>query len=181
MIKNHLIWTSQPNFEDWKDDLQEEYPELTEEELIEKMYDINNDYLDDERINLNVQLETPIIVIADIGRWDGRFSGYAVIESGNIKDCLYSSCDYSTWYVDNLGDLRCRAIHHDGTNFYLYRAFKNGLSEEQIENFKYKIYTGTATRKDVTRYTTRLGDDIARVYGFQISNPKEISHCVEVR
>lgn len=45
--------------------------------------------------------------------------GYKEIPSGNIRDCLYSDTDYSTWYVDRLGDLRCDAIHHDGTNFYL--------------------------------------------------------------
>lgn len=181
MDKDHLIWTSEPDFKDWEDDLREEYPELSERELQGIMYERNNDYLDDERTNLNIKLGVPIIAIADLGRWNGRVSGYKVIESGNIRDCLYSDCDYLTWYVDKLGDLRCKAVHHDGTNYYLYRAFKSGLSEEQIENFKYKVYTGRATRQDITRYTTRLGDDIAKVYGFQISKPKEKIYTAEVR
>ena len=96
--------------------------------------------------------------------------GYKEIESGNIRDCLYSErdIDYSTWYVDKNGDFRCEAIHHDGTNHYLYRVYKDGVSETQIDNLKEKIYYGKATRADITRVTRRLGDDIAKVYGFPI-------------
>ena len=39
----------------------------------------------------------PILVIGDLGLWHGRVSGYKEIPSGNIRDCLYSDCDYSTW------------------------------------------------------------------------------------
>lgn len=96
--------------------------------------------------------------------------GYKEIPSGNIRDCLYSEqdMDYSTWYVDKNGDFRCDAIHHDGTNHYLYRAYKDGVSDTQIENLKEKLYRGIATRADITRVTRRLGDEIAHVYGFPI-------------
>mgnify|MGYP000754919315 FL=1 len=76
--------------------------------------------------------------------------------------------DYSTWYVDKNGDFRCDAIHHDGTNHYLYRAYKDSVSDTQIENLKEKLYRGIATRADITRVTRRLGDEIAHVYGFPI-------------
>lgn len=116
--QKHIIWSSDPDYEDWRGDLEEQYPELSEQERMELMVEQNNDYLDDERCNLNIQLSRPILLIADIGRWDGRYPGYAEIKSGNIRDCLYSEMDYSTWYVDRLGDLRCDAVHHDGTNHY---------------------------------------------------------------
>ena len=32
--------------------------------------------------------------------------GYKMIDSGNIKDCLYSDTDYTEWYADKYGDLR---------------------------------------------------------------------------
>lgn len=83
---------------------------------------------------------------------------------------MYSDTDYSTWYVDKNGDLRCTAIHHDGTNYYLYRTYKDGVSDEQIENFKWKIYNGKATRADITRITRRLGDEIGKVYGWEFPN-----------
>lgn len=85
----HIIWSDiHLDFEDWRADLEEQYPDLSEDELIQKMYEINSDYLGDERMNLNVQLSQPILVVADIGRWDGRYDGYAEIKTGNIKEEL---------------------------------------------------------------------------------------------
>ena len=170
----HIIWSDiNLDFEDWRADLEEQYPDLSEDELIQKMYEINADYLTDERANLDIQLSQPIIVIGDIGRWKGRVSGYKVIESGNIKDCLYSETDYTEWYVDKYGDLRADAVHHDGTNHYLYRVYKDTATDSQIENLKAKIYDGKATRADITRVTRRLGDEIAAVYGFDIPRQKK--------
>jgi hypothetical protein len=136
------------------------------------MCDLNDDHLADERINLNIQLDGPILVIGDIERWNGRVSGYKEIQSGNIRDCLFADTDYSTWFVDRKGDLRCDAIHHDGRNHYLYRAYKPGATEAQIERLKEKIYDGVATRADIERVTKRLGDDIGKVYGWEF--PKQV-------
>ena len=66
------------------------------------MYELNDCYLEDARVNLNVRLNQPILVIADLGLWDGRHMGYQEIQSGNIRDCLYGDTDYTTWYVDRL-------------------------------------------------------------------------------
>ena len=140
----HIIWSNDIDYDDWREDLEEQYPDLTEAERMERMYELNGDYLDDERSNLDIQLSRPILVVGDLGLWHGRRMGYKEIPSGNIRDCLYSErdIDYSTWYVDKNGDFRCDAIHHDGTNHYLYRAYKDGVSDTQIENLKEKIYRG---------------------------------------
>ena len=173
-VDRHIIWSNYDlDYEDWRDDLEAEYPDLTEGERIALMYEINGDYLDDERMNLDVQLSQPILVIADLGLWHGRRMGYKEIASGRISDCLYSDTDYSTWYVDRLGDLRCDAIHHDGTNHYLYRTYKPGVRQSQIEKLKEKLYFGTATRADITRITRRLGDEIAKVDGFSILRQRQ--------
>ena len=81
--------------DDWREDYTEflEANELDgdpndEQALYEWMEETNYVYLSDERVNLNVQLSQPIIVIGDIGRWNGRVSGYKMIDSGNIKDCF---------------------------------------------------------------------------------------------
>ena len=71
------------------------------------------------------------------------------------------------------GDLRADAVHHDGTNHYLYRVYKDTATDSQIENLKAKIYDGKATRADITRVTRRLGDEIAAVYGFDIPRQKK--------
>lgn len=173
-IDRHIIWGDiDLNLDDWRENLQEDYPELSETELYQKMYDINGEYLDDERANLNIQLSQPIIVIGDLGLWNGRVTGYKMIDSGNIKDCLYSDTDFTELYVDKYGDLRADAIHHDGTNHYLYRVFKDGVSDTQVENLQNKLSFGTATKADITRVTRRLGDDIAKVYGFPITKQKQ--------
>lgn len=174
--QQHVIWSNYDlDYEDWRDFLESEYPDLTEEQRIALMYELNNDYLDDERTNLNIQLSQSIIVIGDLGLWYGRRMGYKEIASGNIRDCLYSGRDieWATWYVDKLGDLRCDAIHHDGTNHYLYRTWKDGVRDSQIELLEEKLYYGKATRADITRLTRRLGDDIAKVYGFPIPRQRQ--------
>ncbi len=175
----HIIWSNMNlEVDDWRDGYKEylEINELSddpndENNLYEYMVETNEEYLSDERDNLNVCLSQPIIVIGDLGRWNGRVMGYKMIDSGNIKDCLYSDTDYTEWYVDKYGDLRADAVHHDGTNHYLYRVFKDGVTDSQIENLQNKIYNGKATRADITRVTKRLGDDIAGIYGFSI--PKQ--------
>ncbi len=176
--QKHLIWSNfDLDYEDWRADLEEQYPELSEEERIALMYDINDDYLDDERANLNIQLSQPILIIADMGLWYGRRMGYREIESGNIRDCLCSDrdIDYATWYVDRLGDLRCSAVHHDGTNRLLYRTYKDGVRESQIDLLKEKLYYGKATRADITRVTRRLGDEIGKVYGWSFPQRRPVS------
>ncbi len=177
----HIIWSNM-NLEadDWRDSYKE-YLEINgldddpndENKLYEYMVEANDDYLSDERRNLDIQFSQPIIVIGDLGRWNGRVTGYKMIDSGNIKDCLYSDTDYTEWYVDKYGDLRADAVHHDGTNHYLYRVFKDGVTDTQIENLQDKIYNGKATRADITRVTKRLGDDIAGVYGFPIPKQRQ--------
>lgn len=170
----HVIWSNMNlNLDDWRDDIQADYPGATEKAMTSLMYDINNDYLDDERCNLNIQLNQPIIVIADIGRWNGRFQGYKMIDSGNIRDCLYSDTDLTEWYVDMDGNFKADAIHHDGHNHYMYRVFKNGVSDEQIEELQDKIYSGTVTKEDIDRVTRPLGYDISNVYGFDLPKEKQ--------
>ena len=177
----HIVWSNM-NLEadDWRDSYKE-YLEINgldddpndENKLYEYMVEANDDYLSDERRNLDIQLSQPIIVIGDLGRWNGRVTGYKMIDSGNIRDCLYSDTDYTEWYVDKYGDLRANAVHHDGANCYLYRVFKDGVTDTQIENLQDKIYNGKATRADITRVTKRLGDDIAGVYGFPIPKQRQ--------
>jgi len=87
--QHHVIWSNRDlDYDDWKDDLEAEYPDLSDNERYALMYEINNGYLEDERVNLDISLGTPILLIADLGRWNGRFPGYGEIASGNIKDCL---------------------------------------------------------------------------------------------
>ena len=168
---DHLIWSDYYlDLEDWRESLEEEYPGYSDDELTDIMYKTNAVYIDDERCNLDIPMNRTILVIGDLGLWNGRRMGYKEVESGNIKDCLFSDTDFTTLYVDKDGDLRCEAIHHDGTNYYRYRVYKADATEEQIEDLKDKLYYGRATEEDILAVTDRLGDEIGRVYGWQFAN-----------
>lgn len=77
--------------------------------------------------------------------------------------------DYNTWYIDERGDVAQDAILHDGTNHIIYREFKPETTDGQRDALLDKIYNGTATRRDITRYTKTLGDRVANVYGWDVS------------
>ena len=139
---DYRIWSNADlDYEEWKDWMEEEYPTLSEDERVAMMYEENGHYLEDERLNLDIQLSQPILVVADLGLWNGRRTGYKEIPSGNIRDCLYSDYDYTTWYVDRNGDFRCDDTHHDSTNHYLYRVYKDNVSQAQKDWLKEKSTT----------------------------------------
>ena len=146
----------------------EEYSKtISNEKLYDECYENNRLWFEDERENLSsVDDSGELIAIADVGRWNGRVSGYKRIK--DLPDVLYSSCDYERVYVDSNGDLRKDESHHDGSNSILYRYFKDNLTEEQKDNFLGKIYNGECTQKDITRYTRKAGVGIAKVYGWKV-------------
>lgn len=82
MEDRHIIWSNENlDLDDWREDLQEQYPDCSEDELYRIMCETNADYLSDERVNLNIQLSQPILVIADLGLWNGRRMGYMIRSS----------------------------------------------------------------------------------------------------
>jgi hypothetical protein len=169
-MMEHIIWDCNAGYNDnfqkaVMEDYKEENPNMTEDEAADLAIELNQSYLDDERANLNISLDNNIVAIATLGLWNGTRSGYRLFNN-NIASCLTSGYD-PVWYVDNNGDFRCHESHHDGTNEILYREFKD-ISETQKENFLDKIYNGTVTRHDINRYTRRIGDKIANVYGWEV-------------
>ena len=109
-----------------------------------------------------------IICIAILGLWNGNPMAYKRMHTNKVSECLHSLMDGISeieFFVDERGDFRAHEMHHDGTNSYLYRVWKD-VSVVQKENFLGKVYRGVATRKDITRYTRKIGADIAKVYGW---------------
>ena len=169
-MKMYTIWSNEYNvIESIAKDMME-YDDILEwDSAWDQACEVNAEALDDEKRNLDIDVGEEIIIIADLGLWDGRRSGYKELHKTNIADCLTGTCgDYVTWFVDDRGDLMCRDIHHDGTNLYTYRAWKPGVSELQKEKFLEKVYCGKVTRKDITRVTQRIGDKVANKYGWKV-------------
>lgn len=179
-MEKHVIWDSQPVFEDWKDGLQDEYPDCSEAELRDLMYELNNDDLEEEKSNVrDILIPNGIICVGDLGLWRGRASG--IYKNGDLKevaDCLRFFCDGMselTIYVDGKGELRSRETHHDGTNYYWFRAFKPEVSEEQKERLRDLIYNNQDYEPYLRRITYRLGDLIGNVYGWKFPHRPKAS------
>lgn len=171
-MAEYLIWQNYDlDLDDWREDLLEEEPGLSEHELYERMVETNDEYLCVERANLNIQLARDIIAIVDIGRWNGRFNGYKYIRSGNIRDCLHMSkdCEYAKWYVDEDGDLHCRESHHDASNYLRYRVIRDDATDEQIEELEDAILDDSVTEELICAVTLPIGEHIAKVYGWDLS------------
>ena len=87
-----IIWSNDSFMDDeareYYQDCQREYLEddgytVSDEEWGEEVYR----WLDDERRNLNVQVDGVIIAFGDLGLWQGRRQGYQILGS-NIADIV---------------------------------------------------------------------------------------------
>ncbi len=171
-MKKHIIWSNMNlDIEDWRDGY-EEFLEINdmdddpndEDAIYEWMVETNSEYLYDERMNLDKVVEGRILIIADLGLWNGRHSAYKIVGSGNIKDILGYTYDYAEFYGDGY-NIRGTEVHHDGTNHYLYRVIRE---DRNIENLLDAIYNGEEiTSSKLNYYTKSLYKDVAAVYGWR--------------
>lgn len=169
MIKKFDIWNSEINLEEWKDFLEEDRelnPDLYEEgeDGYLRVCEINSAYLEDERINFDKKLENPILIIADLGLWNGRAAAYKILVSGNLKDILCAQVNGMSenhWYCDGY-NICCDETHHDGTNHYLYREIRN---MDNIEHFLELIYQKQDWKSCLNYYTRSIAKDVGRIYG----------------
>ena len=173
-MNKHIIWSNlNLNADDWKDGYEEfcesnniEYDPDDEYALCNWMYEMNGEYLHDEKMNLNKELEGKIICIADLGFWDGRKSGYKLLGTNinTIFDINSRGFEYAEFYGDGK-DIRAKEIHHDGTNFYLYRVIREG---RDIDKPLDAIYDGEVISSQKLNYYTRsLYKDVAEIYGWR--------------
>lgn len=171
-MKKHIIWSNMNlDIEDWREDYKEscenndmEYDPNDEYAIYEWMMETNKEYLDDERMNLSKVVDGRILVIGNLGLWNGRVQGYKIIGSGKISDILYSECDYAEWYGDGY-NIRSVGVHHDGRNYAEYRVIRE---DRNIENLLDDIYDGKEiSRAKLNYYTKSLYPAVAKVYGWR--------------
>ena len=158
----HIIWSTEIDFDkDWKDWMEVDYPDLTEEEKVQLAYELNNEYFEDEKLNLNKELCRPVVMYGTLGLWNGTRSGYKFLKGTNLNEILSGSCgDYVTWYVEN-GEVKCDDIHHDGTNHYTYRVLKHNADQYDFEEEAYENLNVA-----VEKYTEPLGSYVSEIYGW---------------
>jgi len=156
--QKRIIWTNN-DYEEWCEAMKDE---ITEEEITPEYYsDCCYTDIQDERTNLDIEVDGYIVAFASLGLWNGRANGAKLVGT-NVKDILHSYDDYVTWYCD-VHNVRAEMIHHDGTNYILYRVAKN---KEQAEKLVDKIAYHGMTEEEFRRATKSLRPYVAEVYGW---------------
>ena len=156
-----IIWTNDIYLEDYEDYFREEG--ITDkEEKMKKMYLSNELDFEAEMVNLDVKLPGKILVIASLGLWNGRRSGYKIM-GNNLNEILTASIgDLYEVYFDGY-NIKAKDTHHDGTNYYEFRLIRN---DRNIDILLEKIYDNNFSRQDINNYTRSLAPYIKEVYGW---------------
>lgn len=172
-MKKHIIWSNiDLDIEDWRDGYKE-FLEINdidknpndEDAIYNWMHEMNDEYLYDEQMNLDKTVDGRILIIADLGLWDGRRDGYKIL-GNNIKEIFNINSrgfDYAEFYGDGY-NIKGKEIHHDGTDYYLYRVIRE---DRNIDNLLDAIYNGEEISKSKLNYYTKsLYKDVAKIYGW---------------
>lgn len=165
-VNHRVIWTNN-DYDEWERCMKIDYPDGVDEDgeeidlSYERYYEDCDNFLYDERANLDVPVDGVIVCFADLGLWDGHHQGAKTVGS-NVSYILRSNDDYLDWYCDRY-NVRCTGIHHDGTNTYLYRVAKN---EEQANRLVQAIAYEDMTEEDFRKATKSLRPYVAKVYGW---------------
>lgn len=174
--QKHIIWSNRDLDIDeggWRE-AYEEYCEINELDydpedeyaIYNYMIETNNEYLDDACANLNKPIEGRILVIANLGLWHGRTSGYRIINTKNLNAFLQFNYDYAEFYGDGK-EIRGTVVHHDGTNHYLYRMIREDRAEG-IDKLLDAIYNNEEiSPQKLNYYTKSLYKEVADVYGWR--------------
>ena len=156
--QRRIIWTNN-DYEEWCEAMKDE---ITDEEITPEYYAFccdNN--LDDERINLDIEVDGYIVAFASLGLWNGRVNGAKLVGT-NVRNILHSNDDYVTWYCDPY-NVKAEMIHHDGTNYVIYRVARNKEFAEKLVNMI--AYNGM-TEEQFKRATKSLRPYVAKMYGW---------------
>lgn len=167
--REHTIWCNDPEeicaiMNDMNSELEPGVDPYTYNDAAE----ICNEYRQDEIANLQSANGSQILVIANLGLWDGRHQGYKVLQKlTSVLEDLPNYDAYIRFYVDDAGEFRARMTHHDGVNYYLYRERKADVSDEEWDELLEAIYDDVDTVSDLLEArTTKLGPKIQAVYGW---------------
>jgi len=156
--QKRVIWTND-DYAEWCDAMKDE---ITEEEITPEYYDFCCETnLSDEMCNLDVDVDGYIVAFANLGLWNGRRQG-AKIVGDNVKDIFSTFNDYDTFYCDPF-NVKQESIHHDGTNYILYRVAKDKAQAERLVN---SIAYKDMSEESFRRATKSLRPYVAKVFGW---------------
>lgn len=167
-MKKRMIWNNDVCSEIdtlEKDGFFAESEITSEEEKMDIAYERINSVLADEVSNLDVDLEGDIFLIGELQRWNGRGSAYANLETSNIGEAikkavaLFSENDTVEVFVED-ERMKISQLGHDNPvnpSVFEFRVVRS-------ENSRYEI---GLSYKENLKVTRRIGDIVAKVYGWK--------------
>lgn len=146
------------------EELNKERENIDNNDVWEYIYnDIEYSY-DEGLRDLNVDTEGEIIAIASMGLWNGKSSGYKILDKNNLKEILYcGNKDFNHLYYDGFNVYK-KASHHDDTNHIMFREVRPDVDIEKLFD---KIYNSEPISKaTLNRYTRSLRRYVKQIYGW---------------
>lgn len=170
--KKFKIWSSildEKTIEDWI----EEINVMREEDngndfcgaTAEDVYEENEFCLEAEKTNLNRLVAGVIVCFANLGLWNGRKNGMAVVGSNLNQVLSFGTKDAldSEFFCDQY-NCRSDIHHHDGTNHYLFRYTSRDKAKRLMKDFQNGLIKD---EKDFMRRTTSIRPYISEIYGWK--------------
>ena len=163
-MKKQIIYTDDDLYnkelrEEWSQHQREWREDDSYEPTDEEWYEEVKNILDDERMNLNKEVEGVIIAFADLGLWNGRKQGCKIFGT-NVNNIFDVHADHNEWYGDS-NNIRSIQAHHDGTNYVLFRVAKNMKAAKRICK---QIYDEEIDEKGFRKKTKSLYPYVAKIY-----------------
>lgn len=168
-MKRCLIWTNidlydEETMKETRKFMREEnYIDLSDNNVMRVIDDNNNMYIEYERDNLSEKytgFKGYVVAFAELGLWNGVHVASKVYN--DISNILQNtSCDKCEWYLDEW-NVRFRGVHHDGTNNVLYRYVD---TEKRANDIMNKIVCGGMNLKQFKKATKSIRPFVQKVYG----------------
>lgn len=130
----HVIFSDDPcQFDEYEKSFKENAPYnfAEDEEIPEYTWEMFGEdieiWLDDEKCNLDYNINGRIIALGNLGLWYGRRGGYKIV-GNKLSDIFSVYEDYNEYYCDQ-DDCCAICAHHDGTNYITFRVISS-----EVEN-----------------------------------------------
>ena len=153
--------------EEWQDKVlfyrtENDMKDTPEQTIIEAIYEDDELVYGEEKETLDKILDGKILVIVDLGRWNGRHNGYKVL--GNNLNEVMTNFNNDDMHVFCDGkDVRAEAMDHDGTSYFLFREIKDSAN---IDRLLGAIYNNEdISRQKLSYYTRSLAPYVNSAYG----------------
>lgn len=165
----HIIYTTENDFaEDFKDYEKANDCVLTEEQKKSLAYDWavdNFNYEKESLDNINLKYNTPLIAVANLGRWDGRCIAYKEIDE--ISDFINwnGRYDFVEVYTDRY-NVNAILSDHDGTTYATLRQIKPNRSYDNFTEKLLNCRNEAEAKKLITSYTVSVVKAVNELYGW---------------